>query len=128
VIKSQREQYGGTVHLFIGTGRSPDKTTFVSLITNHNHNTNYQGLCGLFLFKSVPSFVLCMPSCRSSFNCSFGIYLHVVFAYIVLPKVFLLRGSSAEKKAPNKLHLQNPIRNMVSMEGFFEFNPCNLVI
>jgi hypothetical protein len=40
----QREHYWGTVHLFIGTGRSPDKITFVSLITNHNQNTNYQGL------------------------------------------------------------------------------------
>jgi hypothetical protein len=43
-----REQYGGTVHLFISTGRSPDKITSVSLITNHN--TNYQGLYGLFFF------------------------------------------------------------------------------
>jgi hypothetical protein len=77
VITNQCLQYGGTVHLFIGTGCSPDKITFVSLITNYNHNTNYQGLCGLFLFKSVPSFVLNMPSCRSSFNCRFGIYLHV---------------------------------------------------
>jgi hypothetical protein len=30
---SQCEQYGGTVHLFIGTGRSPVKITFMSLIT-----------------------------------------------------------------------------------------------
>jgi hypothetical protein len=29
----------------------------VSLITNHNQNTNYQGLNGLFLFKSVLPFV-----------------------------------------------------------------------
>jgi hypothetical protein len=29
VITSQREQYTGTVHLFIGTGRSPDKITFM---------------------------------------------------------------------------------------------------
>jgi hypothetical protein len=32
VIISQREQYMGTVHLFIGTGRSSDKITFVSFI------------------------------------------------------------------------------------------------
>jgi hypothetical protein len=76
-ITSEREQYGGTVHLFIGMGHSPDKITFVSLITNHNHDTNYQGLCGLFLFKSVPPFVPSVSSCRSSFNCSFGIHLHV---------------------------------------------------
>jgi hypothetical protein len=81
-ITNQREQYGGTVHLFIDTGRRPDKITFVSLITNHNHSTNCQELCGLLLFKSVPSFVLSMPSCRSSFNCSFGIYLQVVSACI----------------------------------------------
>jgi hypothetical protein len=36
VNTSQREQYGGTVHLFIGTGRNPDEITFVSLVTNHN--------------------------------------------------------------------------------------------
>jgi hypothetical protein len=33
VITIQREQYDFTVHLFIGTGRSPDKFTFVSLTT-----------------------------------------------------------------------------------------------
>jgi hypothetical protein len=40
-ITSQREQYEGTVHLFIGTGHSPDKITFVSLTTNHTHDTKY---------------------------------------------------------------------------------------
>jgi hypothetical protein len=54
---SQREQYGGTVHLFIGTGRSPVKITFMSLMTSYNHDSNYQGLSGLFLFKSVEPFV-----------------------------------------------------------------------
>jgi hypothetical protein len=101
VITSQREQYGDTVHLFIGTGRSPDKITFVSLITNYDHNTDYQGLCGLFLFKSGPSFVLGMPLCQSSLSCSFSIYSSCCAClHIVLPKVFLLRGPSAEKKAP----------------------------
>jgi hypothetical protein len=106
VITSKCEQYGNTVHLFIGTGRSPDKITFVSLITNYNHNTNYQGLCSLFLFKSVPSSVLGMPLCRSSLNCSFGIYLHVVPACISsCRRCFFLRGPSAEKKAPNNVHV-----------------------
>jgi hypothetical protein len=54
---SQREQYGGTVHLFIGTGRIPIKITFMSLITSYNHDTSYHGLIGLFLFKSVQPFV-----------------------------------------------------------------------
>jgi hypothetical protein len=57
VNTSQREQYGGTVHLFIGTGRSPIKITFMSLTTSYNHDTNYHELIGLFLFKSVQSFI-----------------------------------------------------------------------
>jgi hypothetical protein len=57
VNTSQREQYGGTVHLFIGTGRSPVKIIFMSLMTSYNHDTNYHGLIGLFLFKSVQPFV-----------------------------------------------------------------------
>jgi hypothetical protein len=31
---------GGTVHLFIGMGRSPDKNTFMTLTYAHNPNTN----------------------------------------------------------------------------------------
>jgi hypothetical protein len=57
MIINQREQYGVTVHLFIGTGRSPIEITFISLITNYKHDTNYHVLNGLFLFKSVPHFV-----------------------------------------------------------------------
>jgi hypothetical protein len=53
VITIQREKYNVTVHLFIGTGRSPDKITFVSLTTILNQETNYHGLSGLFPFKSV---------------------------------------------------------------------------
>jgi hypothetical protein len=55
---SQPEQYRGTVHLFIGVGRSPVKITFMPSTTIYNHVTNYHGLIGLFLFKSVPTFVL----------------------------------------------------------------------
>jgi hypothetical protein len=54
---SQREQYRGTVHLFIGMGRSPVKITFMSSTTSYNHGTNYHGPIGLFLFKSVQPFV-----------------------------------------------------------------------
>jgi hypothetical protein len=68
---------GDTVHLFIGTGHNPVKITFISLITSYNHDTNYQGLSGLFLFKSVLPFVSVVSSCRSSLDYSFGIYLHV---------------------------------------------------
>jgi hypothetical protein len=58
VNTSQREQYGITVHLFIGTERSPVEITFMSLITNYKRDINYHGLIGLFLFKSVQPFVL----------------------------------------------------------------------
>jgi hypothetical protein len=53
VNMSQREQYGVTVHLFIGTGRSPDEITFMPSTNNYKHVTNYHGLIGLFLFRSV---------------------------------------------------------------------------
>jgi hypothetical protein len=42
-----------TVHLFIGTGRSLCGLTFVSFTTGYNHDTNYHGPTGLFIFKSV---------------------------------------------------------------------------
>jgi hypothetical protein len=45
MITSQREQYGGTVHLFIVTGRSPGKITFVSLITNHGYCSSIDRRC-----------------------------------------------------------------------------------
>jgi hypothetical protein len=54
---SQREQYVGNVHLFIDTGRSPVKITFMSFINSYNHNKNYHGPIGLFIFKSVQPFV-----------------------------------------------------------------------
>jgi hypothetical protein len=57
VNTSQREQYEGTVHLFIGTGCNLVKITFMSLITNYKHDTSYHGLNGLFLFKSVMPFI-----------------------------------------------------------------------
>jgi hypothetical protein len=36
-ITIQREQYGVTVHLFIGTGRSPDKITSMPLTFTLNY-------------------------------------------------------------------------------------------
>jgi hypothetical protein len=53
VNTSQREQYEGTVHLFIGIGRSLCGFTFVSFTTGYNHKTNFYGSIGLFIFKSV---------------------------------------------------------------------------
>jgi hypothetical protein len=55
VITSQREQYGVTVHLFIGIGYSLDKITFISLTFSNGHKVSCRGLRSLFSFKSVPS-------------------------------------------------------------------------
>jgi hypothetical protein len=51
---SQHEQYGGTIHLFIGTGRSLCKITFMPFMFTIDLKTIYRGLDNLFLFKSVP--------------------------------------------------------------------------
>jgi hypothetical protein len=40
-ITNQREQYDAIVHLFIGTGRSPDKSTFMSLTFTYDRNINH---------------------------------------------------------------------------------------
>jgi hypothetical protein len=53
VNTSQREQYGGTVHLFIGTGRSLCKITFMPFMFTIDLRIIYRGLDSLFLFKSV---------------------------------------------------------------------------
>jgi hypothetical protein len=50
---SQREQYGGIVHLFIGTGRSLCKITFMPFIFTIDLRTICRGLDSIFLLKSV---------------------------------------------------------------------------
>jgi hypothetical protein len=57
-MPSQRVQYGNTVHLFIGTGRSPCKITLMPFTFINNSIVILQGLIRLFIFKSVSS------SCR----------------------------------------------------------------
>jgi hypothetical protein len=53
-MPSQREQYGSTVHLFIGTGRSPCKITLMPFTFANDSIVIHRGLNSLFLFKSVP--------------------------------------------------------------------------
>jgi hypothetical protein len=52
-ITIKREQYGGIVHLFISTGRSPSKNTFMTSTYTYNPNTKHQRLTILFLFDST---------------------------------------------------------------------------
>jgi hypothetical protein len=53
VNTSQHEQYGVTVHLFIGTGRNLCKITSMPFMFTIDLMTIYRGLDSLFLFKSV---------------------------------------------------------------------------
>jgi hypothetical protein len=43
-MPSQREQYGGTVHLFIGTGHNPYKITFMPFTLDNNSIVICRGL------------------------------------------------------------------------------------
>jgi hypothetical protein len=96
VNTNQREQYGGTVHLVIDTGHSLCEITFMSFTTSYNHDTNYHGSIGLFIFKSVHPFVsrrVVMPKLP-------GWYLRLCFC-VDLSKVFLLTGPLATKQTPS---------------------------
>jgi hypothetical protein len=55
-MPSQREQYGSTVHLFIGMGRNPCKITLMPFVFINNSIVILRGLIWLFIFKSVPLF------------------------------------------------------------------------
>jgi hypothetical protein len=72
VITIQREQYGVTVNLFIGTGRSLHKITFMSLTFTVDHKASCRGLSNLFSFRSVSSFTIILVLSQSSFSHSFG--------------------------------------------------------
>jgi hypothetical protein len=68
-MPSPREQYGSTVHLFIGTGRNPFKITSRRFAFANNSIVIHRGLDSLFPFKSVSFF---LSSCRSSLAHNFG--------------------------------------------------------
>jgi hypothetical protein len=52
-MPNQREQYRDTVHLFIGTGRSPWKITIMPFTFINNSMITLRGLIWFFIFKSV---------------------------------------------------------------------------
>jgi hypothetical protein len=57
-MPSQREQYKSTVHLFIGTGRSPCKITPMPFTFANNSIVIHRGLNSLFSFKSVSFYAI----------------------------------------------------------------------
>jgi hypothetical protein len=87
---SQREQYGGTVHLFIGTRRSLWEITFMPFTNGYNHNTGCHGSIGHFIFKSV--------HLEIRYEAPWLVALALCSG---LPKVFLLTRPSATKQTPN---------------------------
>jgi hypothetical protein len=106
----QREQYMGTVHLFIGTGRSLWEITFMPFTNNYNHNTRYHGPIGHFIFKSV-HLVVCYEAlwlaasalllCRSSE----GVYSYGTFGDEADPQQYL-SGSIQYHELIMYLHYQ----------------------
>jgi hypothetical protein len=59
-MSSQCEQYGSTVHLFIGTGRSPCEITSMPFTFANDSKAIHRGLNSLFPFKPV-LFPVVMP-------------------------------------------------------------------
>jgi hypothetical protein len=125
VITIQREQYGGTVHLFIGTERRPDRITSMSLITNYDHNANYQGLYSIFLFKSVSSFAFIIIPSQSSFSHSFGFCLHHLrlisschtsLCTVLLKVFFALRTFDGEEDPKSFIPIGHLFSNAVNQE------------
>jgi hypothetical protein len=88
---SRREQYGGTVHLFIGTGRSLCKITFMPFIFSIDLRRNCRGLDSHFLLKSVPFSAtepkLPWAQLRRWFNLRSDPAFHIVYSFIPSPKV-----------------------------------------
>jgi hypothetical protein len=88
---SQREQYGGTVHLFIGIGRSLCEITFIPFTFTIDSIIIHRGLNSLFLLKSVP-FSATEPKLpcarlRRWFNLRSEPDFHIVYSFIPSPKV-----------------------------------------
>jgi hypothetical protein len=99
-MPSQHEQYGNTVHLFIGTGCSPCKITSRPFAFDNNSIVIYLVLDSLFLFKSVSSF---LPSCRSSLAHSFGSVPSFVFFPCFFISCVLVRRSLSTHYTPETL-------------------------
>jgi hypothetical protein len=119
-MPSQREQYGDTVHLFIDTGQSPYKITFIPFTFDNNPIVIYRGafsslsrfhsllLRRSFLtrtFGSVSTFVLfrstAMPTLVRRYlltHCTTEILLNPVFEDLRTPKVPNIRFHQLYKR------------------------------
>jgi hypothetical protein len=71
-ITDHHEQYGVTVCLFIGTGHSLEKITFMSLTFSVSQKVSCWGLSSLFPFRSVSFSTTVLVLCRSFSIHGFG--------------------------------------------------------
>jgi hypothetical protein len=90
---NQRVQYEGTVHLFIGTGRSVCEITFMPFMFTIDLRTIYRGLDSLFPLKSVPFYatepMLPCVQLRRWFNLRSDPAFHIVYSFIPSSKVLV---------------------------------------
>jgi hypothetical protein len=102
-MPSQREQYGSTVHLFIGTGRSPCKITLMPFTFVSDSIVTHRGLNNLFLFKSVS-----FSAIVSKLSCT---YLRLC-ANLRIPCASSHRGSNPSPKVPvHVLYFRNIVKS-----------------
>jgi hypothetical protein len=104
-MPNQREQYGDTVHLFIGTGHSPYKITFMPFTFDNNSIVVYRVLNSLFISKSV-SFSATTPklSCLHLRRC---IDLRIIL-------VFFCRDTDLSPKIPaHTLYSRNTVKSCI---------------
>jgi hypothetical protein len=107
-MPSQREQYGSTVHLFIGMGRSPCKIISRSFAFDNNSIVIHRGLDSLFLFKSVSSF---LPSCRSFLAHSFGSVPSFVLFVFLHTAILTYPKGSCPKVPVHVLYSKNIVKS-----------------
>jgi hypothetical protein len=92
-MPSQHEQYGDTVHLFIGTGRSPCKITPMPFTFANDPIVTHRGLNSLFLLSRFPFLLSCRSSPAHSFGSAptfvFFVLLHVVVLIHVRRYLFM---------------------------------------
>jgi hypothetical protein len=107
-MPSQREQHGSTIHLFVGTGRSPCKITSRPFAFDSNSIEIYRGLNNLFLFKSVSSF---LPTCRSFLMHSFGSVASFVLFVFLHTTILTCPKGSCPKVPAHVLYSRNIVKS-----------------
>ena len=98
-LQSPHEQYGDNIHLFIGTGRSSSKNTFMTFSYTHNGNINHQGLTSLFLLSLVLCLIFVVTLSQSC--CSSAIASIFIIAFS--GTVFVLNTFGGEEDSHHEL-------------------------